>query len=52
MRRIDLKNFQVASSDVARDINRVVLLSLTRSCQPKVGQECILRADFQSAFCR
>jgi len=34
MRRIDLRNFQVASSDVARDINRVVLLSLIRSCQP------------------
>src|SRR5258707_8205612 len=34
MRRIDLKNFQVASSDVARDINRTVLLSLIRSCQP------------------
>jgi len=34
MRRIDLKNFQVASSDVARDINRVVLMSLIRGCQP------------------
>src|SRR5689334_14614814 len=34
MRRIDLKNFQVASSDVARDINRVVVLNLIRSCQP------------------
>jgi predicted NBD/HSP70 family sugar kinase len=34
MRRIDLNNFQVASSDVARDINRIVLLSLIRSCQP------------------
>jgi ROK family/IclR helix-turn-helix domain len=34
MRRIDLNNFQVASSDVARGMNRVVLLSLTRSRQP------------------
>jgi predicted NBD/HSP70 family sugar kinase len=34
MRRIDLKNFKVASSDVVRDINRVILLSLIRSCQP------------------
>ena len=34
MRRIDLKNFKVASSEVARDINRVILLSLIRSCQP------------------
>src|SRR6478672_1197230 len=41
MRRIDLKNFQVASSDVARDINRIVLLSLTRSCQP------VSRADLE-----
>src|SRR5262245_11793892 len=34
MRRIDLKNLRVASSDVARDINRTVVLSLLRTCQP------------------
>src|SRR5947208_672457 len=34
MRRIDLNNFQVASSDVARGINRTVLLSLIRTRQP------------------
>jgi predicted NBD/HSP70 family sugar kinase len=34
MRRIDLKNLQVASSEMARDINRIVLLNLIRSCQP------------------
>lgn len=39
MRRIDFTNTQVASSETARDINRVVLLNLVRRRQP------ISRAD-------
>ncbi len=39
MRRIDLSNFQVATSETARDINRRIVLNLIRSHQP------ISRAD-------
>ncbi len=39
MRRIDLTNFQVATSGTARDINRRIVLNLIRSQQP------ISRAD-------
>lgn len=39
MRKIDLTNFQVATSETARDINRRVMLNLIRSHQP------ISRAD-------
>lgn len=39
MRQIDLTNFQVASSETARDINRRIVLNLIRSNQP------ISRAD-------
>src|SRR5215216_285325 len=39
MRRIDLSNFQVATSEIARDINRRIVLNLIRSHQP------ISRAD-------
>ena len=34
MRRIDLKDFQVATSETARDINRRIVLNLIRSHQP------------------
>jgi predicted NBD/HSP70 family sugar kinase len=34
MRKIDLSNFQVATSETARDINRRILLSLIRKHQP------------------
>ncbi len=39
MRKIDLENFQVASSETARDINRRIVLNLIRKHQP------ISRAD-------
>jgi len=39
MRKIDLNNFQVATSETARDINRRIVLNLIRSHQP------ISRAD-------
>ena len=39
MRRIDLSNFQVATSETARDINRRIVLNLIRTHQP------ISRAD-------
>ena len=39
MRKIDLSNFQVASSETARDINRRIVLNLIRGHQP------ISRAD-------
>src|SRR6266567_6741536 len=39
MRKIDLTNFQVATSDTARDINRRIVLNLIRTHQP------ISRAD-------
>jgi predicted NBD/HSP70 family sugar kinase len=39
MRKIDLTNFQVATSETARDINRRIVLNLIRSQQP------ISRAD-------
>ncbi len=39
MRKIDLSNFQVATSETARDINRRIVLNLIRSHQP------ISRAD-------
>lgn len=39
MRKIDLKNFQVATSETARDINRRIVLNLIRSHHP------ISRAD-------
>lgn len=39
MRRIDLSNFQVATSETARDINRRIVLNLVRTHQP------ISRAD-------
>src|SRR2546427_12228162 len=34
MRRIDVSNFQVATSETARDINRRIVLNLIRSHQP------------------
>src|SRR5689334_15891412 len=34
MRKIDLNNFQVATSETARDINRRIVLNLIRSHQP------------------
>lgn len=34
MRRIDLSNFQVATSETARDINRRIVLNLIRTHQP------------------
>jgi predicted NBD/HSP70 family sugar kinase len=34
MRKIDLKDFQVATSETARDINRRIVLNLIRSHQP------------------
>ena len=34
MRKIDLTNFQVATSETARDINRRIVLNLIRSQQP------------------
>jgi predicted NBD/HSP70 family sugar kinase len=34
MRKIDLSNFQVATSETARDINRRIVLNLIRSHQP------------------
>ncbi len=34
MRKIDLNNFQVASSETARDINRRIVLNLVRKHQP------------------
>src|SRR5215467_12325806 len=39
MRKIDLSNFQVATSETARDINRRIVLNLIRTHQP------ISRAD-------
>ena len=39
MRQIDLTNFQVATSETARDINRRIMLNLIRRHQP------ISRAD-------
>jgi predicted transcriptional regulator len=39
VRRIDLSNFQVATSETARDINRRIVLNLIRTHQP------ISRAD-------
>ncbi|MGH9761192.1 MAG: winged helix-turn-helix transcriptional regulator, partial [Blastocatellia bacterium] len=39
MRKIDLSDFQVATSETARDINRRIVLNLIRSQQP------ISRAD-------
>src|SRR5437763_5574479 len=39
MRKIDINNFQVATSETARDINRRIMLNLIRSHQP------ISRAD-------
>ncbi|MGH9852767.1 MAG: ROK family transcriptional regulator, partial [Blastocatellia bacterium] len=39
MRKIDLSNFQVATSETARDINRRIVLNLIRNHQP------ISRAD-------
>src|SRR3569832_2139713 len=39
MRRINLSNFQVATSETARDINRRIVLNLVRTRQP------ISRAD-------
>src|ERR671929_1008852 len=39
MRKIDLTNFQVATSETARDINRRIMLNLIRRHQP------ISRAD-------
>src|SRR5205085_93829 len=39
MRKIDLSNFQVATSETARDINRRIMLNLIRRHQP------ISRAD-------
>ena len=39
MRKINLSNFQVATSETARDINRRILLNLVRMRQP------ISRAD-------
>src|ERR1041385_3423591 len=39
MRKIDLTNFQVATSETARDINRRIVLNLIRSHEP------ISRAD-------
>ena len=39
MRKIDLANFQVATSETARDINRRIMLNLIRRHQP------ISRAD-------
>src|SRR3954466_10169604 len=39
MRKIDLTNFQVATSETARDINRRIVLNLIRTHQP------ISRAD-------
>ena len=39
MRKIDLTDFQVATSETARDINRRIVLNLIRSHQP------ISRAD-------
>jgi len=40
VRKIDLTNFQVATSETARDINRRIVLNLIRSHQP------ISRAEF------
>src|ERR1700733_1453698 len=34
MRKIDLNNFQIASSETARDINRRIVLNLVRKHQP------------------
>src|SRR5882724_11048248 len=34
MRKIDLNNFQVATSETARDINRRIVLNLIRKHQP------------------
>lgn len=34
MRKINLSNFQVATSETARDINRRIILNLIRTCQP------------------
>jgi predicted NBD/HSP70 family sugar kinase len=39
MRKIDLSNFQIAKSEIARDINRRIILNLIRTRQP------ISRAD-------
>jgi hypothetical protein len=34
VRKIDLTNFQVASNETARDINRRIVLNLIRTHQP------------------
>jgi len=42
MRKIDLTNFQVATSETARQINRRITLNLIRHQQD--GCRCIMRA--------
>jgi predicted NBD/HSP70 family sugar kinase len=47
MRKIDLTNFQVASSETARDINRRIALSLIRQRQPISRAELARQSGLQ-----
>lgn len=47
MRKIDLNNFQVASSETARDINRRIVLNLIRKNQPVSRASLARRSGLQ-----
>jgi predicted transcriptional regulator len=47
MRKIDLTNFQVATSETARDINRRIVLNLIRQHQPISRAELVRHSGLQ-----
>src|SRR5215475_5638216 len=47
MRKIDLTNFRVARSDIARDINRRIMLNLVRKHQPISRADLARRSGLQ-----
>jgi hypothetical protein len=47
MRKIDLNNFQVATSETARDINSRIMLNLVRKHQPLSRADLMRRSGLQ-----
>lgn len=47
MRKIDLNNFKVASSNTARDFNRLIMLNLVRKHQPVSQADLMRLSGFQ-----
>jgi predicted NBD/HSP70 family sugar kinase len=47
MRKIDLNNFQVATSEIARDINSRIMLNLVRKHQPLSRADLMRRSGLQ-----